>query len=106
MTRYEITRKAYENKEIEADTFGQLHMGNFTNETILDAVERHWIDAEFAAHLLDADLSAPRRMIAHPMRAGRQPVETTWQPARQGRGKPRQHERTRFMGPGIRNHPE
>lgn len=56
MTRYEIARKAYENKEIEADTFGQLHMGNFTNETILDAVERHWIDAEFAAHLLDADL--------------------------------------------------
>lgn len=56
MTRYDIARKAYENKEIEADTFGQLHLGNFTNEIILKAVERHWISAEFAVKLLDAEI--------------------------------------------------
>lgn len=56
MTRYDIARQAYENKEIEADTFGQLHLGNFTNEIILKAVERHWITAEFAEKLLDADI--------------------------------------------------
>ena len=58
MTRYEIARKAYENKEIEADTFGQLHLGNFTNETILKAVERRWISTEFAALLLDGEIEA------------------------------------------------
>lgn len=56
MTRYDIARKAYENKEIEADTFGQLHLGNFTNEIILKAVERRWISTEFAARLLDSEI--------------------------------------------------
>lgn len=56
MTRYDIARKAYENKEIEADTFGQLHLGNFTNEIILKAVERCWISTEFAARLLDTEI--------------------------------------------------
>lgn len=63
MTRYDIARKAYENKEIEADTFGQLHLGNFTNETILKAVERRWISTEFAARLLDAEIESEAEAV-------------------------------------------
>lgn len=55
MTRFEIARQAWDNGEIEADTFGQLHSLNFTNKIILKAVERHWISVEFAASLLDAE---------------------------------------------------
>lgn len=62
MTRYDIARKAYENKEIEADTLGQLGAHNFSDKAILMAVERHWISVEFAARLLDAEIETDDRI--------------------------------------------
>lgn len=56
MTRFEIAYKAYENNEIDGATLGQLDGHNFTNKIIAIAVERKWINAEFAVQLLDAEI--------------------------------------------------
>lgn len=48
MTRKELMVQAYENKEIEADTFGQLASRDFSDEAFEMAVERNWITKEFA----------------------------------------------------------
>lgn len=52
MTAKELIKKAYENKEIEADIFGQLALGNFSDEAIEMAVERNWITRELADKFL------------------------------------------------------
>lgn len=48
MTRKELMVQAYKNKEVEADTFGQLASRNFSDEAFEMAVERGWITKEFA----------------------------------------------------------
>lgn len=53
MTIKERVIKAFENKEIELDTLGQISLNNYTEESVKDALERGWISEETANKILN-----------------------------------------------------
>lgn len=55
MTIKERVIKAFENKEIELDTLGQISLNNYTEESVKDALERGWISEETANKILNGE---------------------------------------------------